>query len=337
MTEASGSKELLESILEGVGNTPMVELRRVVPEELRRHDVHVYAKLEMRNPTGSIKDRAARQIVLDAVAQGRLLSAQAPGAKIIEATSGNMGISLAMVGCVLGIPVVIAMPANFSQERQLFMRRFGATLVLTDAALGMPGAIAKVDEMCAADATLVRADQFANPSNARAHELGTGPEIHAALASRGGVGAVVAGVGTGGTAVGTARFLRSQPDTSHALVVAVEPDESPALTTALAGRKPVPHPHRIQGIGAGFVPKLVDPTVFDAVQRVPSEDALSMAAALAREEGIFAGISSGAAVAGALAFVRNNMDIILAKKKADTPFNIVVVLPDSGDRYLSCF
>ena len=330
------TKQVWENVLDGVGNTPLVELQRVVPEGLRARRVHVYAKVEMLNPTGSVKDRAARQIVLDALADGRL--ARGTGQRIIEATSGNMGISLAMIGGVLGIPVTIVMPSSFSRERRLLMARYGAELVLTEPAGGMPGAIARADAMCAADPrAFFKADQFANPSNARAHERTTGPEIRAALAGRGGVSVFVAGAGTGGTVTGVARALRAHADTAPARVVAVEPDESPALSVARAGGAPAPHPHKIQGIGAGFVPRVLDMALLDAVQRVPGDAAVAMAARLAAEEGLSVGISSGAAVAGAIAYTEQHLDDLLAAHPdPNTPINVVVILPDSGDRYLSC-
>lgn len=330
------SAKVWKNVLDGVGNTPLVELQRVVPENLRARGVHVYAKVEMLNPTGSVKDRAARQIVLDALADGRL--ARGTGQRIIEATSGNMGISLAMVGGVLGVPVTIVMPASFSKERRLLMARYGATLELTDGAGGMPGAIARADALCAADpGAFFRADQFANPSNARAHELTTGPEIRAALAARGGVSLFVAGAGTGGTVTGVARDLRAHMETAHTRVVAVEPDESPALSVARAGGAPAPHPHKIQGIGAGFVPRVLDMALLDAVQRVPGDAAVAMAARLAAEEGLSVGISSGAAVVGALVYAEQHLDELCAARETPaSPINVVVILPDSGDRYLSC-
>jgi len=322
-----------KNLLDGVGNTPLVELNRVVPEDVKSRGIHVYAKVEMFNPTGSIKDRAARQIVLDALEDGRLTKDKT----IIEATSGNTGIGLAMIGCVLGIPVMIAMPSSFSRERQQLMARYGAKLVLTESG-GMPGAIAKVKELIQNEPDkYFEAGQFTNPSNPRAHMLTTGPEIRNALADKGGISLFVAGAGTGGTVVGCGRYFRSNPDTANAVVVAVEPEESPALTTARAGGKPSPKPHKIQGIGAGFVPDIFDFSVINDIQRVPGDDAIAMATRLASEEGLFVGISSGGAVAGALAYIKDHADALVAARKNPTdPINVVVILPDSGDRYLSC-
>jgi cysteine synthase A len=299
-----------------IGRTPLVRLNRVVEGA----PATVLAKVEGRNPAYSVKCRIGAAMVWDAEQRGLL----GPGKEIVEPTSGNTGIALAFVAAARGIPITLTMPETMSIERRKLLVAYGAKLVLTEGAKGMPGAIAKAEAIAASDpARYVLLQQFKNPANPAIHEATTGPEIWDD--SNGQVDILVAGVGTGGTITGVSRYLkhtRHQP----VLSVAVEPAASPVLSQTRAGQPVQPGPHKIQGIGAGFVPDVLDLSLVDAIEPVSNEEAIDMARRLAREEGILAGISCGAAAAVA---------VRLAQRPEHAGKTIVVVLPDSGERYLS--
>ena len=299
-----------------IGHTPLVRLNRVLGDA----PVTLYAKIEGRNPAYSVKCRIGAAMVWQAERDGLLR----PGKAIIEPTSGNTGIALAFVAAARGIPLTLTMPETMSLERRKLLTALGAHLVLTDGSKGMPGAIATAQEIASSDAErYVLLQQFANPANPRIHHDTTGPEVW--QGTSGEVAAFVAGVGTGGTITGVSRYVKTT--LGRPLVsVAVEPVESPVITQALQGEPIHPGPHKIQGIGAGFVPANLDLSLVDRVERVSSVEAIAMARRLTREEGILAGISSGAAVAAA---------IRLAREPVFAGRTIVVVLPDSGERYLS--
>ncbi len=293
-----------------IGKTPLVEFSRLAKRFGLR--ARLLAKLEFLNPAGSIKDRVARAMVDDAERRGLLK----PGGTIIEPTSGNTGIGLALVAAVRGYRLVIVMPDSMSVERIRIMKAYGAEVVLTPGARGMRGAIEKAEELKASLPGSVVAGQFVNPANPAAHERTTGPEIWADTSGR--VDFFVAGVGTGGTLTGAGRFLKSK---NHALkVVAVEPATSAVLSGGEAG------PHGLQGIGAGFVPEILDRSLIDEVFAVTDEEAYAASRLAGRVEGVLVGISSGAALHAA---------IELAKRPENAGKNIAVVLPDTGDRYLS--
>ena len=275
-------------------------------------DAKVLAKVEYFNPGGSIKDRVARKIIEAAEASGELK----PGGTIIEATSGNTGIALAMVGAAKGYNVVIAMPASMSKERRALIAAYGAELVLTDPAEGMQGSVDKAEEIAAEREGAVLARQFENPANAEAHFTTTGPEVWEQTG--GDVDIVVAGVGTGGTITGIGKFLKDlKPEVQ---MVAVEPGASPLLSEGKAG------PHPIQGIGANFVPDVLDQSVIDEIITVEGDEAMEASRAAAAEEGLLVGISSGAALAAAKQ---------IADREENRGKTIVVILPDGGERYLS--
>lgn len=299
-----------ESIDELIGKTPLVELTRI--ERALGLKARVAVKLEYFNPTGSVKDRIAKAMIDDAEARGALK----PGAAIIEPTSGNTGVGLAAIGAARGYRVIITMPETMSTERRRLMRAFGAELVLTDGAAGMKGAIAKAEELAAEIDGSFLVGQFVNAANPAIHEATTGPEIWDD--TDGAVDIFVAGVGTGGTITGTGTYLKSRKP--GVKVIAVEPSDSPVLT----GGKP--GPHKIQGIGAGFVPDVLNTTVYDEVVAVTADAAFQTGRRLAREEGILTGISSGAAAWAAI-------------EQAKLPENegklIVALLADTGERYLS--
>ncbi len=305
-----------ENLALSIGQTPLVRLNRVTGAA----KAAVYAKLEARNPAYSVKDRIGTAMILDAEARGLLKK----GGVIVEPTSGNTGIALASVAAARGYGLTLTMPETMSIERRRVLAALGATLVLTPGTEGMKGAIAKAEAIQASDpSTYYMPQQFKNPANPEIHEKTTGPEIWEA--SDGEVDVIVAGVGTGGTITGTSRFLKrvaKKPITS----VAVEPEESPVISQTLAGGPVKPGPHKIQGIGAGFIPETLDLKILDRVERVTSGDAIAFAQRLFKEEGLLVGISSGAA---ALAAVR------LAQEEAFAGKTIVVVLPDAGERYLS--
>ena len=290
-----------------IGNTPLVDL-----SALTAGRATVLGKYEATNPGGSVKDRIAAAIVDDAEAAGRL----APGGTIIEPTSGNTGVGLAMIGTARGYTVILTMPDTMSVERRKLAAAYGAQIVLTPGAEGMKGAIAKADELLAATPGAIIAGQFVNPANPRAHYETTGPEVWAA--TEGAVDVLVAGVGTGGTISGAGKYLKEQKP--QVTAVAVEPAESPVLSGGQPG------PHKIQGIGAGFVPDTYDAAVVDAVQPVASADAIATKKRLASELGILVGISAGAAVTAA---------VRLADSGDYDGKVIVAVLPDTGERYLS--
>ena len=293
-----------------IGHTPLLELRHI-REELQLC-ARLLAKLEYLNPTGSTKDRAAKAMLDDAEARGVLQ----PGAAVIEPTSGNTGIGLAAVAAARGYRAIIVMPDTMSVERRRLMAAYGAEVVLSEGARGMAGAIAKAQELAASLPGSFIPGQFENPANARAHFETTGPEIWED--TDGAVDIFVAGVGTGGTVTGVGRYLKSR---NHAVqVVAVEPKNSPVLSGGAPGK------HGIQGIGAGFVPPVLDTAVYDEILTAAEEDAFAFGRLLGRREGVLAGISSGAALWAA---------VELARRPENAGKTIVALLPDSGDRYLS--
>ena len=293
-----------------IGKTPLVELNNV--KKNLHLNARLLAKMECFNPGGSAKDRIAVSMLDDAEQSGRLQ----PGATIIEPTSGNTGIGLAAVGAARGYRVIIVMPDTMSMERRLLMKAYGAELVLTDGAKGMQGSIEKAEELAAQLPGSMVMGQFDNPANAKAHYLTTGPEIWAD--TDGQVDCFVAGVGTGGTITGTGRYLKEQNPAIH--VVAVEPAASPLLSQGKAGA------HGLQGIGANFVPSVLDQDVYDEITLVTEEEAYQASRMLGRAEGLFVGISSGAALHAA---------IQLAAKPEYAGKTIVALLPDTGERYLS--
>ena len=300
--------KIAKNILERVGGTPLVELSG----RLNKGGARVLVKVESFNPGGSVKDRIAAAMVEAAEEAGTLK----PGATIIEPTSGNTGVGLALVSAVKGYHLILTMPETMSVERRKLAAAYGAEIVLTPGSEGMKGAIAKANELRDATPGAVILQQFENPANPARHNVTTGPEIWAD--TDGQVDAFVAGVGTGGTLSGAGRFLKAQK--ADVKVFAVEPDTSPVLSQGKAG------PHKIQGIGAGFVPRTLDTTVYDGVIPVSADDAGATARALAAQEGLLVGISSGAAAWAALE---------LAKKPEWAGKTIVALLPDTGERYLS--
>lgn len=302
-------KQIKKSITELIGHTPLVALENIEAEYGLQ--AHVFAKLESFNLTGSIKDRAVKKMIEDAEENGILKE----GTVIIEPTSGNTGIALSAIGTSKGYRVIIVMPDTMSIERRKMIAAYGAEVVLSDGKLGMKGAIAKAEELKASLGNVWIAGQFENPSNWKAHYETTGPEIAEALDGQ--VDILVAGAGTGGTITGIGRFLKDK--NPGVQVIAVEPSNSPVLSNGTSGA------HAIQGIGAGFVPSVLDTSVYDEVVQVKDEDALRTGAMLARH-GLFAGISSGAAMHAAME---------VAKRKENAGKHIVVIFPDSGDRYLS--
>ncbi len=298
-----------------IGRTPLVRLNRVVPTGAK-----VFAKIEGRNPAYSVKCRLGAALILDAEKRGVLKD----GVEIVEPTSGNTGIALAFVGAARGYKVTLVMPETMSLERRKVLKAFGAKLVLTEGAKGMKGAIAKAAEIRDSDPSrYFLPQQFENPANPAIHESTTGPEIWEDTA--GAVDVVVAGVGTGGTITGISRFIKKAKG-KEIISVAVEPEESPVITKTLAKQEITTAPHKIQGIGAGFVPAVLDLSLIDRVERVSSDDALAFARRLAREEGILSGVSCGAAVA---------VTARLAERPEFADKTIVVILPDSGERYLT--
>ncbi|GAA0667847.1 cysteine synthase A [Rheinheimera tangshanensis] len=297
-----------------IGNTPLVRLKRVTS------GANVFAKIESRNPSFSVKCRLGAALIWDAEKKGLL----GPGKEIIEPTSGNTGIALAFVAASRGYALTLTMPATMSLERRKLLKALGANLVLTEGAKGMKGAIEKAKEILASEPDkYVLLQQFENPANPQIHFDTTGPEIW--NDTDGKVDIFVAGVGTGGTITGVSRYIKQEK--KHPLIsVAVEPVDSPVITQALAGQEIKPGPHKIQGIGAGFIPGNLDLSVIDAVETVSNDDAIAMAHRLMKEEGILAGISSGAAVVAAKR---------LAEKPENAGKNIVVIIPSSTERYLS--
>ena len=299
-----------------IGRTPLVRLNRVT----QGLGATVLAKIEGRNPAYSVKCRIGASMVWDAEERGVLK----PGKEIVEPTSGNTGIALAFVAAARGYPITLTMPESMSIERRKVLKTFGATLVLTDASKGMKGALAKAEEIAASDPErYVLLQQFNNPANPRIHEQTTGPEIWED--TEGNVDVFVAGVGTGGTLTGVSRYIKNTKGKAIT-TVAVEPMDSPVIGQKLAGEELTPGPHKIQGIGAGFLPANLDLSLVDTVERVTNEEAIEMARRLAREEGILCGISCGAAVAVA---------VRVAARPEMKGKTIVTILPDAGERYLS--
>lgn len=293
-----------------IGRTPMLEMKNI--EKKYNLKARIIAKLEYFNPAGSVKDRAAKAMLDEAEKEGKLKS----NSVIIEPTSGNTGIGLASVAAVRGYRVIIVMPDTMSIERRQLMKAYGAELVLTDGTKGMKGAIEKAEELAKETENSFIPGQFENTANAKAHFMTTGPEIYEDTDGKTDI--FIAGVGTGGTITGTGRFLKSKID--NVKIIAVEPESSAVLSGEESGG------HKIQGIGAGFIPKLLDCSVYDEIIKVSNEDAFEMGRELGKTEGIFCGISSGAALYAAVAE---------AKKPENEGKNIVVLLPDTGDRYLS--
>lgn len=293
-----------------IGHTPLLELTNI--ENEYNLPSRLVAKLESFNPAGSVKDRVALSMILAAEAEGKLT----PGATIIEPTSGNTGIGLCAVAAARGYKAIIVMPDTMSVERQMLMKAYGAELILTDGAGGMAAAIAKADELAATIPGAIVAGQFVNPANPAAHEATTGPEIWED--TDGQVDIFICGVGTGGTITGTGRYLKSMNPSVK--VIGMEPAGSAVLSGGKAG------PHGLQGIGAGFVPEVLDVNIMDEVLTVTEEDAYAAGRLLARKEGILAGISSGAALHAAIA---------VASRPENAGKTVVVLLPDTGDRYLS--
>ena len=302
--------KIYKSVAELVGHTPLVEL--VNYNKSHNLNATIIAKIEGLNPAGSVKDRIAKAIIEDYEAHGVLKK----GSTIIEPTSGNTGIGLAAIAAAKGYRLIITLPDTMSVERRNLIKAYGAELVLTDGAKGMKGAIAKAEELHKEIKDSVIAGQFVNPANPKAHRETTGPEIWADTDGK--VDIFVAGVGTGGTISGVGEYLKSKnPDIK---VVAVEPESSPVLSEGVAG------PHKIQGIGAGFVPDTLNTKIYDEIIKVPNEEAFRTGAEVVKSDGIFVGISSGAALFAATK---------VAKRPENKGKNIVVLLPDNGDRYLS--
>lgn len=298
---------VLKNILDKIGDTPVVQINR-----LNRGNARVFAKIESFNPGGSAKDRVALAMIDEAEQSGRLKS----GATIIEPTSGNTGVALALVAAIRGYSLILTMPETMSIERRKLAAAYGARIVLTDGTKGMQGAIDRAHELHAEIPGSFIAQQFENPANPSCHKAHTGPEIWEAMEGR--IDAFVATVGTGGTLTGTAEFLKSK--NRGIKIYAVEPDESPVLSGGKGG------PHRIQGIGAGFIPKVLNTAVIDEIIKVSSDNAGETARQAAKQEGLLVGISSGAALYAALK---------LSERPEFTGKNIVTLLPDTGERYLS--
>lgn len=307
--------KVFEDNSRSIGRTPLVALSRFAKGAPAR----VLAKIEGRNPAYSVKCRIGASMVWDAEERGLLK----PGSGIVEATSGNTGIALAFAAASRGYRCVLAMPETMSLERRKVLVAFGAELVLTPGSLGMKGAIAKAEELAKNDPTLHLMRQFENPANPKIHETTTGPEIWED--TDGEIDVLVAGVGTGGTITGISRFIKGTKQ-KPIVSVAVEPSHSPVITQTREGRELAPGPHKIQGIGAGFVPKNLDLSLVDRVEQVSNDEAIAASRRLAREEGLLSGISCGAAAAAALR---------VAHEPAFAGKTIVVVLPDAGERYLS--
>ena len=298
------------SITQLIGGTPLVELKKYEAEN--KLEATILAKLEYFNPAGSVKDRIAKAMLDDAEAKGLLK----PGATIIEPTSGNTGIGLASVAAARGYKIILTMPETMSVERRNLLKAYGAELVLTDGAKGMKGAIAKAQELAEVTPGSFIPGQFTNPANPAVHRATTGPEIWADTDGK--VDIFVAGVGTGGTLTGVGEYLKAQ--NPNVKIVAVEPAGSPVLSKGVAG------PHKIQGIGAGFVPDTLNTNIYDEIIPVENDDAFKTGRAIARKEGVLIGISSGAAVYAAT---------VLAQRPENKGKTIVALLPDTGDRYLS--
>lgn len=302
--------KIAKSLTDLIGNTPLLELSNLMKQQDLK--AHIIGKLEYFNPAGSVKDRIAKAMIEDAEEKGLIKE----GAVIIEPTSGNTGIGLASVATARGYRIILTMPETMSIERRNLLKAYGAELVLTDGSLGMKGAIAKAEELAKEIPNSFIPGQFVNPANPEVHRKTTGPEIW--KDTDGKVDIFVAGIGTGGTITGTGEYLKSQ--NPNVKVIAVEPTSSPILSKGVAG------PHKIQGIGAGFIPDTLDKSVYDEIITVENEEAFTTGREIAKTEGLLVGISSGAAVYAA---------IQLAKRQENVGKNIVVILPDTGERYLS--
>ncbi len=297
-----------------IGNTPLVHLKRLAP------DANIYAKIESRNPAGSVKCRIGASMIWSAEQKGLLK----PGVTLVEPTSGNTGIALAFVAASRGYDIIFTMPSSMSLERRKIMKALGAQIVLTEPPKGMKGAIAKAQEIVDSDPDkYLMLQQFENPANPDIHEKTTGPEIW--NDTDGTIDVLVAGVGTGGTITGVSRYIKQEKGKAISSI-AVEPVDSPVISQTLRGEEATPAPHKIQGIGAGFVPKNLDLELVDQVEQVSNDDAIATARLLMEKEGILAGISCGAATCAALR---------IAQQPEYKGKNIVVILPDSGERYLS--
>ena len=302
--------KIYKSVTELIGKTPILELQNI--EKELGLAAKLFAKLELFNPAGSQKDRVALKMIEKAEAEGKLKE----GSVIIEPTSGNTGLGLASAAVAKGYKAIIVMPETMSVERRMLMKAYGAELVLTDGAKGMSGAIEKAEELALEISSSFIPDQFKNPANSEAHKLSTAPEIYEDMDGK--IDYFVAGVGTGGTITGVGEYLKEK--NKNIKIVAVEPDDSPVLSGGDAG------PHGIQGIGAGFVPEVLNTEIYDEIIRVKTEDAYRWGRAMAQKEGVLVGISSGAALCGA---------IEIASRPENKGKNIVVLLPDTGERYLS--
>ena len=305
------SRKIVENATELIGHTPLLKVSNYAAQAGVK-DATILAKLEYFNPAGSVKDRIAYNMVIRAEKEGLLK----PGATIIEPTSGNTGIGLASVAAARGYRTILTLPDTMSVERRNLLKAYGAELVLTEGAKGMKGAIAKAEELNRGIPGSIILGQFDNPYNPEAHELTTGPEIWEDTDGK--VDIFVAGVGTGGTVTGVGKYLKSK--NPNVKIVAVEPAGSPVLSGGQPG------PHKLQGIGAGFVPKVLDTTIYDEIIKVENEEAFAAGRAIARKEGVLVGITSGAAIHAAT---------LLAKRPENAGKVIVALLPDSGDRYLS--
>ena len=302
--------KIYNSVTELIGGTPLLKANNFIKANGLK--ANIFVKLEYFNPAGSVKDRIAKAMIEQAEKDGKLK----PGATIIEPTSGNTGIGLASVAAARGYKAILTMPETMSIERRNLLKAYGAKIVLTDGSKGMKGAIAKAEELAKETPNSFIPEQFANPANPAAHEATTGPEIYNDLDGK--VDAFIAGVGTGGTLSGVGHYLKKQDKGIH--VVAVEPETSPVLSKGQAG------PHKIQGIGAGFVPDVLDTKIYDEIIPVTNDDAFATGKRIGHAEGVLVGISSGAAVWAA---------IQLAKRPENAGKTIVALLPDTGDRYLS--
>ncbi len=302
--------KIYDSVEQLIGSTPIVELKRL--KEKLGFAANILAKVESFNPAGSVKDRVALNMINEAEKSGALKK----GGTIIEPTSGNTGIGICAIAAARGYKAVIVMPDTMSKERMLLVSAYGAELILTDGALGMAGAIKKAEEIKAGTQNSIIAGQFVSPANWQAHFKTTGPEIYEATG--GNLDFFVAGVGTGGTVTGTGKYLKAKNE--EIKIVGVEPGASPVLSGGKAG------PHKLQGIGAGFIPQVLDVEILDEIITVSAEDAFKMGREICKTEGILVGISSGAALYAAVS---------LAKKKENKDKNIVVLLPDTGERYLT--
>ena len=300
-------KQIYENVLELIGNTPLIHLNQIEKEQ--KTACSLYAKLERTNPGGSVKDRIAKQMILDGFANGSINNETV----LIEATSGNTGVGISMLGAYFGLKVIICMPETMSKERRMLMSSYGATLVLTEGKLGMAGSVQKAEEIHREYPNSIIMSQFENPSNPKAHYLTTGPEIYEALEGK--IDAFVAGFGTGGTVSGVGKYLKER--NPNIKIFGIEPASSPLITKGQAG------PHKIQGIGANFKPGTLDLKIVDEILVVTNEEALDATRALAKKEGLLVGISSGAALCGALQVAQKGFK------------NIVTLFPDTGERYLS--